>query len=101
LPEHGFRRCEVPSLVEQRPEVQERFSIGRVELVDPAEAALGFAWLAALAQSQAEVVQRRKVVRREAESEAIAFDRPREVARGLAGIALLLEVVGGLRSQGA
>jgi hypothetical protein len=101
MPEQAFRRREIPSLVEQDPEVQERFSVRRVELVHPAEAPLGFAELAVLAQGQAEVVQRRRVVRRDIERAAVALDCPGEVARSLAGIALLLEVVGGLRGQGA
>jgi len=81
--------------------VEESLGVGGVQLENLAEAALGLAWLAAFAQGEAEVVQGRKVIRRDVERASVAFDRPGEVARGLAGIALLLEVVGGLRGQGA
>jgi hypothetical protein len=81
--------------------VQDRLGIAGVQLVDRAKAALRLFAAAALAQREPQVVERGQVSRSDLERPPVAFDRAGEIARGLAGVALLLELIGVARGQGA
>jgi hypothetical protein len=98
--QHLTRFREAAALEHQERKMMERLLVGRIDFPHAAKAALSFLRFASFAEREAEVVQRRHVIRRGFERPAVAFDGPAEVARRLTGVALLLEPVGDVRDQG-
>ena len=80
--------------LQQRAEMEQGFRVGRIERGDAAEAGLGLLETAGLVQYQAQVVERRQVVRLQVQRAAIAADRQFPVARGLLGVAQVLQCFG-------
>jgi len=78
----------------------ESLLVGGIELPDAAKRTLSLLGLSRFAKREAQVVERRYVIRRNLERTTVALDGPPKVARRLAGIALLLELVGAVCGQG-
>lgn len=78
----------------------QRLLVGGIEHPDAAKGPLSLLRVSRFPKREAQVVQRRYVIRRYLERPAVAFDGPWEVARRLARVALLLEPVGDVRGQG-